>query len=108
MDANTVVSQAVSVVQGSQPSGEAVNAIIELGTKMPIAAMELARISPIVVFSIFGVTWLVKKFLVDAVDFFMPFPGLIKWAFAFFVSMFSAIWWMPIVLPVLLQLAGGA
>jgi len=108
MDANTVVSQAVSVVQGSQPSGETVNAIIELGTKMPIAAMELAKISPIAILAILVVTWLIKKFLVDAVDFFMPFPGLIKWAFAFFASMFSAIWWMPIVLPALLQFAGGA
>ncbi len=102
-----IVGKSIEVAKGAQPSEGAINALIEMITRTPMTAVQLVQVSPIVALVVAGMTYVVKRFLLENVDFMVPFGNFAKWAISFFIVMLTAVFWMPIVLPIVLGFTGG-
>ena len=102
-----IVVQSVEVAKGAQPSEGAISALIEMVTRTPMTAVQLVQVSPIVALVVAGMTYVVKRFLLENVEFMVPFGNFAKWVISFFIVMLTAVFWMPIVLPFVLGLMSG-
>ncbi|MHA1685166.1 MAG: hypothetical protein ACTSYD_02035 [Candidatus Heimdallarchaeaceae archaeon] len=102
-DANVLTEKALEILNQTQPDPETVGVVAKFVTRIPLSFMQLAQLSIWALVSLAIVTFVIKKFIIDSISG-LVIPEVLKWIFSLTISLFTATFWLPIVLPFILEI----